>query len=97
MMKRCIWLGYRGVISCGTGWAVEVLLYSVSRGPLPQRATTSRRIAVGDHMALQTASQALRGAATGWFTVVYTAAATLRGRRSGVWRCEQSAAVTGDD
>ena len=61
MMKRCIWLGYRGVISRGTGWAVEVLLYSVSRGPLPQRAATSRRSAVGDHMALHTASQALRG------------------------------------
>ena len=65
-MKRYIWPGYHDVISCGTGWAVEVLLYSVSRDPLPQRATTSLRIAVGDHMALQTTSQASRGAATGW-------------------------------
>ena len=65
-MKRYIWPGYHDVISCGTGWAVEVLWYSVSRDPLPQRATTSLRIAVGDHMALQTTSQASRGAATGW-------------------------------
>ena len=61
-MKRYIWPGYHDVISCGTGWAVEVLWYRVSRDPLPQRATTSLRIAVGDHMALQTTSQASRGA-----------------------------------
>ena len=65
-MKRYIWPGYYDGISCGTGWAVEVLWYSGSRDPLPQRATTSLRIAVGKHMALQTTSQASRGAATGW-------------------------------
>ena len=59
MMKRCIWLSYRGVLSCSTDWAVDVLLYSVSRCLLPQRATTSRRSTVGCRMALQTASQAL--------------------------------------